>query len=339
MPGLCLERASICDDPDCLDDLAPAWNELLRHAFDDRLFLTPLWQRTWWRHFGDGHRLFVATVGDLDSLVTLYRDGDTLRFVGGTEVSDYLDGVARAENADDLLAEAWQAVFDRSGPARFDLIRIPDGSPTLSVVPRVAARHASTLSCRVEQYLPCPALKLPDSWDAYLGGLRKKDRHELRRKLRHAGATESGAPAAGTWRVTQTHSELTADLATFFRLHRLSSANKERFLTAPMEAFFANITAKLLDARALRLAIFSHDGRPVAATLSFVYRGRYMLYNSGYDPDAREFSPGIAAAAFAIQDAINLGCTIFDFLSGDERYKYQLGASDHWTYRIVVERG
>jgi CelD/BcsL family acetyltransferase involved in cellulose biosynthesis len=189
------------------------------------------------------------------------------------------------------------------------------------------------LSCHIDAYLPCPIVSVPASWEAFLLRLSKKDRHELRRKLRRALADGDW-----TWRASQTREELRDDLQTFFRLHRSSRTDKAAFLTPTVEAFFRDIVHALFEQSQVRLGIFARSGQPLAATLSFVYHGRYMLYNSGHDPAARALSPGIVATALAIQDAITLRCEVFDFLSGPERYKYHFGAHDEWTYRIVVER-
>ncbi len=61
-----------------------------------------------------------------------------------------------------------------------------------------------------------------------------------------------------------------------------------------------------------------------------------MLYNSGFDPQVREASPGLVLIAHCIEDAIRLGLREYDFLRGRERYKYDLGGRDRVVYRAVV---
>jgi len=45
-------------------------------------------------------------------------------------------------------------------------------------------------------------------------------------------------------------------------------------------------------------------------------------------------SLGIASHAFAVRDAIAQGFKTYDLLRGDEPYKYDLGASDRWLWRL-----
>jgi CelD/BcsL family acetyltransferase involved in cellulose biosynthesis len=39
-----------------------------------------------------------------------------------------------------------------------------------------------------------------------------------------------------------------------------------------------------------------------------------------------------------IRDAVEAGLPFFDFLRGDEPYKYDLGGKDYPLYRMVVKR-
>ncbi|MCB0129483.1 MAG: GNAT family N-acetyltransferase, partial [Caldilineaceae bacterium] len=72
---------------------------------------------------------------------------------------------------------------------------------------------------------------------------------------------------------------------------------------------------------------------------AFEYNKQLLLYNSGYDPDAHaQLSPGWVLLAYCIQYAIAVGCRVFDFMQGNEEYKYRFGSHDTRVMRIVVER-
>jgi CelD/BcsL family acetyltransferase involved in cellulose biosynthesis len=161
--------------------------------------------------------------------------------------------------------------------------------------------------------------------------LSKKQRHEIRRKLRRAQED-----VEWHWRTSQTPEDLNRDIEVFFQLHEASAHDKAEFMTDQMQAFFRSIARVLLAEGLLRLSVFHRDGLDVATNLSFSYRGRYLLYNSGYEPEQREHSPGITAVALSMQDAIAEKAVAFDFLSGDEPYKYQLGASNSYTARATA---
>jgi CelD/BcsL family acetyltransferase involved in cellulose biosynthesis len=197
-------------------------------------------------------------------------------------------------------------------------------------VARLAAERGWQSWSEVEE--TCPALALPADWETYLAGLDKKDRHELRRKLRKAEA----APMPITWRLVTEPAALPAAVETFIALHQQSSADKADFMDAQMIAFFRSLPAVLGETGWLEVALLDVGGEPAAAYLSFHYHGRIYLYNSGYDPRFGEWSTGLILLAQRIQAAIAAGVPCFDFLRGDERYKYDLGGRDHFVHRVLV---
>jgi CelD/BcsL family acetyltransferase involved in cellulose biosynthesis len=80
-----------------------------------------------------------------------------------------------------------------------------------------------------------PRISLSGDWEAYLHGLDKDRRHEVRRKRRRLDE-------AGPWSVEETTPEvLDRDLVVFFDLHRKSSRAKDDFLVGPVERFFRHI--------------------------------------------------------------------------------------------------
>ncbi len=250
------------------------------------------------------------------------------RLVGGVDVSDYLDLIAPAG----LEEEVWQALLQhRAGEAaEWDLHAIRATSPTREIVPRLGA--GAGLGVEVETEDRCPVLELPASWDAYLEGLSGKDRHELRRKMRKLerelpGTSVRSHAAFEGW---------DAALAEFLRLHRLSKVGKARFMDERMEAFFQDATRALAAAGWARLWFLDWNGVGVASFLCLEYAGSVGLYNSGFDPAHAKLAPGIVLLAHVIRDAIERGVLVFDFLRGEESYKYAFGPKPHDLFRIRV---
>ena len=79
-------------------------------------------------------------------------------------------------------------------------------------------------------------------------------------------------------------------------------------------------------------------GARTSATLCFDYNNDIYLYNSAYDPAYSSLSVSLLLKVFNIRDAINNGKKRFDFLSGNEPYKYDLGGQDVPLYRCVITR-
>jgi CelD/BcsL family acetyltransferase involved in cellulose biosynthesis len=78
----------------------------------------------------------------------------------------------------------------------------------------------------------------------------------------------------------------------------------------------------------LRASVLKLNGASVAALFAFDYHDIVYLYNSGYDPQQRPLSVGIISKVMLIKDSIERGKKKFDFLKGNEHYKYQLGGKE-----------
>jgi CelD/BcsL family acetyltransferase involved in cellulose biosynthesis len=326
-----IERASF-------DALRAAWASLLPAAVTPFPFQSIEWAESWWGVFGDGNELLLLratdeqerVIGIAPLMLTTTALGRTIQFIGGADVTDYLDIVA----AEGDLAAVWSAIFDHLLAMRdewdvIDLHCLPQWSPSHAAV---ADLLSSTLAVEIGQEEVCPIVRLDGTFEAYLRALPKKERHEVRRKARNF---ERDAPT-GRLRVVTEKAEALAALPDFFRLHRLSAPDKERFLTPDVERFFGAMTAATADAGWLRLYLMEIDDRPVAAVFTFVADGRMLVYNSGYDPAYAHVSAGMVLVGMMIEDAARLGLTVFDFLRGNEAYKYRFGATDTPIWRVIA---
>lgn len=259
------------------------------------------------------------------------RPGErVLRLVGGVAVADYLNIIAPLGRE----CAAWAAVlaYWAGRAADWDVLDLHSLPAATATSARCAAASYGTVWWGVEE--TCPVLALPAAWDDYLAALGKKDRHELRRKLRRA----ESYPDPLTWKVVNSGPGLAAALETFIALHRRSDEAKARFMTPVMELFFHRLLTTLAPTGWLEVATLYADDHPVAAYLSFRQAARLLLYNSGYDPRYGGYNTGFALLVYRIRQAIEEGVQTFDFLRGDERYKYDLGAQDQFIYRVIIRK-
>ena len=178
-----------------------------------------------------------------------------------------------------------------------------------------------------------PYMELPDSWDDYLAGLRKKDRHELRRKLRRL--EESGDFHVEQVSDVQGVSEAMED---FLHLMGQSRDEKSHFLTEERGAFFRDISVALARRGLLQLFFLEVDGVRTAATVCFDYNNVLSLYNSGHNPEYAALGTGFLLKALCLKKAICEGKDYFDLLRGTEPYKQHLGAKGQELYCLSIHR-
>ena len=327
-----VSQVAVREEP--FEGVAPEWSALAAQVPAPIPFAMPEWQRVWLRHFQDGRELRVVTMRDGDRLVgvaPLLIDGDRAEFVGHYSICDYMDAVVAPGMERAFYEMTLQHLAD-GGVKSVDFRGVRASSPTLDGVCDCAQACGYALEKQDEAV--APAVDLPSTWDDYLGQLSKKDRHELRRKLRRlmsAGGVDL--------HVVTGADEASEKLDTLFHLMRISSHHKEEFLDRPgMEAFFRDMTRTMASCGMLRFYFLTFDGQPVASVMNFDVAGVLYMYNSGYDPAYSHYAVGLMSKALLMQDAIEQGRTRVDFLRGDESYKYDLGGKDQQVYRLVLSR-
>lgn len=321
-------------------DLQEEWLQLLSQMPFQSVFFTPQWQATWWRHCGAGHQLHLLTMrsetGELQGLAPLmiaqHPDAPArLQCIGDLEICDYLDLLIAPAHQREVSQAFVTYVVDQLGSdMEFWLPNLARWSPTPMLLQDGLAAHG--LSVEVKQIETCPSILLPETWEAYLGTLRGKDRHEMRRKMRRAEAA-----VALEYTTATDLASLDANLETFFMLHRLSRQHDKRhFMTEDKAAFFRDMAHQLWPQGWLEVACLHADGVPVASLCCFTHNATYAAYNASYHPDYGHLSAGIMLFANRIRSAIERGFTWFDFLRGDEPYKYRFGAADQPLYELVA---
>jgi CelD/BcsL family acetyltransferase involved in cellulose biosynthesis len=314
------------------EELASDWSKLLARCACDTIFLTPEWQRLWWTYAGEGDLALVSVwAGDeLVGIAPLVYSGGAWGFAGGVEVADFLDVIALdAHRAD--VADAVLEYLQRQG-GRVELRNLRPTSLGATLIAALAELRG--LAPILEREDVSPKVDLPTDWETYLQLLSKKDRHELRRKLRRL-------TSAGDVRYYVANDPATraADVEAFLRLHRHSADEKAAFMTDRMATFFHALVHEFAPRGWLRLYFLEIDGVRVASVILFDYGGDYMLYNSGYDPAFAQLSAGLLLKALCLRDAIAERRRVFDFLQGDEPYKYDLGAVDVPILRLRLDLG
>jgi CelD/BcsL family acetyltransferase involved in cellulose biosynthesis len=89
----------------------------------------------------------------------------------------------------------------------------------------------------------------------------------------------------------------------------------------------------------LDLSFLTVEGQRAAAMWSYSYGDRMMLYNSGLDPAGfSALSPGIVLLSYNIEHTIQRGFKKYDFLQGDEDYKYRMGGQTTTVHNLIIER-
>lgn len=307
--------------------LEKEWRTLSEQSATASFFQTFDWVKIWLESFGQGEP-YILTLWEkeLVALTPFLKDErgfsfwGTAKVLGQELVTDFGDIVVRKGQEE----KAWRAFLlhfkNLNKPQRLSLHFLRESSPSFDFLKKEKGG-------KLKKEDVAPFIDLPSSWEEYLLGLERKKRHELERKIRRLEAT-------GAFEICAT-ADIEEGLDNFFRLVRLSNDQKRDFLKPEMENFFRTLVHHFFSKDMIDLCFLDLEGQRVATTLSFIYKDEILLYNSGFDPALSYLSPGFLLKAFLIKRAIENGRKKFDFLRGEERYKYDLGAKDQNLYQFI----
>ena len=327
-------RAERSDDPQ--DFIRRDWTALVHEDPTGTFFQTPAYLKLYWEEFGDELDLSFLFARDDDAAaprgaVALERIGTTIRFLGGTEVTDYMGPVAAVGDREAVAHGFVELLTSDESWSTAELLGLRDGSPWIDALQEAAGSQGIPAS--LADYDVAPGLPLPASWDAYLEALPSKLRHEVKRKARKL------TNDAGEWSLVFSDPDrVDHDLERFFELHRSSQGEKGKFMQPGMEIFFRRLAAAFLPTGEFRLGFIQIGEQWVAGAVGFVFNGTFSLYNSAFDRDWIKLSPGMVLVGELIRAAIEEGCSTFDMLKGDLEYKYRFGAEPRKLLRLDLSR-
>lgn len=286
--------------PSGLESLAPRIG-----PFASRPFLESVWH-----HRSDRQSQLHIESSTTGAIALVLSEG-MVQFAGQSDLTDYHSPMG-PDGADALVT-----ALNRFSGHPFTL----DSLPPETVAPISAALENAGMEASTGQTEVTAVLALPDSYAEWLDSIGKKQRHEVRRKRRRF-ESEFGDISI------ERH---TGDaIEAFCAMHRLSAGEKGQFMTAPMQDYFT----ELLDTADASIHMLMCDDVPRAAAFGFETDDGYFYYNSAYDPAAALASPGIVLFSMMIETEIERGAAVFDFLKGDEQYKFRHGAEPRPLHTI-----
>jgi len=318
------------------EDFASLTNYLTDRHFNlqwPSVFVLPFWLQTWWEQFGEGYELFLFSVwkeGILMGIAPLKSKDSTASLLGSPDVCDYLDFIINPGEENYFFEALFQAL-DQCGIKRLELFsQRPEAVVFDSFF---TEKQFKDWTGFFEEENSSSEINLFGSWESYLAGLHKKQRHEVRRKIRKL----ENETQSYSYKCLAEKDEVRSFIPLFMELF-LQNPEKQDFMTVSMEIFFQHLIIAAAETGLVRFGLLEVEGRTVAAVLYFDYEDKIYLYNSGYDSEYHSLGVGLLAKIFCIRDSIKRGKQIFDFLKGREIYKTCLGGKAVPIYQVTLER-
>jgi CelD/BcsL family acetyltransferase involved in cellulose biosynthesis len=214
---------------------------------------------------------------------------------------------------------------------KLDLFNLPARTPALLSIKKAALDAGFDVNQEILQ--PAPSIQLPSSWEDFLNSLDDRYREEINRKNRNAESYFLPVD----WYIASDQDTLDSDLDAFLDL-MADNPEKARFLTGPMRKQIKDIALSADREGWLQLAFLTVGGVKAAGYLNFDFQNVIWVYNSGINSTFENISPGWVLLSRLIEWAIQQERSIFDFMRGDEAYKYQFGGKDQHVVRITIHK-
>jgi CelD/BcsL family acetyltransferase involved in cellulose biosynthesis len=335
-------------DGEAINRLEAEWRALQAQCPDSTPFQTWEWNEAWWRAFGRHKRACLMLFYDSDSpgrerlvgIAPLYVSrhlGTPLRRLAwiGTGSSDYMGPLALPEFAEAVAGAMLKRLErDVSGWDIADLQHLRPSEPLARAGrAHVGRKAADRTTFPMDR---CPYLPLPAAWDLLLTRLGKKLRSNIgyydrliQRELKDVRSYIADAAS------------LQRGMSALFELHQ--KRWNARWLpgvlgTRRIQRFHREVAARFLAQGWLRLHLLEADGDIRSVLYCFAYNGRTYYYLGGFSPDLARYSLGTVLTAHAIRAAIEEGCVEFDFLRGEEGYKYRWQPEERVNCRLLLLR-
>ena len=327
--------------------LEPEWNSLLLESDANNVFLTWEWISAWRISLGKCAKLWVMIARDeqteqlLAVVPLMIRDRmlkgipvlKELAFLtSGKAAPDHLDVILHKDYKDQLLVELG-AFFQKQGK-QWDCIHLEGCRKDASVIEILLKKNQ-----QVDSYpVICPYLTLPESWDAYLKSLDKKRRYKIgsyRRKL------EASFPDQVIYQCITKQDLNDQQINDLFALHQQAQQAQGRagaFGAEDNREFHSLLIKQFLANDWLRLYFLSVDNKAIATVYSFNYNGVVSFYTTGFDSEWRDYSPGQQIIYYVLEQVMNEKAREFDFLRGDEDYKFMMTKTVREDYRIIISQ-
>jgi CelD/BcsL family acetyltransferase involved in cellulose biosynthesis len=316
---------------DAFKTLKNTWEILLSESCSNTIFMTWEWMYNWWKVFRKDHKLLLLLVrknNDIIGIAPIFLKTNNhagfksrcLQFLGSEFVgSDYLNFIIKKNEEEIFFREFFNFLKNQAIWDSMILSDIPKDSKNINFIRTESNRLGYNLVL-IDRKI-CPFTLLPGSWNEYLNNLSPSKRYDIRRKIRKIQKEQNIE-----LEIISNGNLLKKSIDALIEMNveRLRFKSETGgFQDQDFTRFHQKIIPVFSDRDWVRLCFLKFQNNPIATLYIFKYNSTYYYYQSGMRMSYKRFSPSTVLFALIIKHAIESEkIKIFDFLQGEERYKY-----------------
>lgn len=347
-------------------ELKDSWKEITENS-DTTIFQTYIWNKTWWKYFGEGKTLFILTIYEDGKLVGIFPGFlDDIHFFGrriysclrllGTTVfqpqgeelkglkiySDYMDMIVRPGYGSKVGAALTAFFFNSEPEPPFDEVVLEeireDSHISKWLLPCMDNKNIRYSS---EDQSACPVTPLEPTWEKYLATMSKRRRNHARKYIRYVEDPEIKTYNFERAETAEQVNSLFQKLTDLHQKHWNTLGQpgvfKEKryflFLKEAVQLFFEEGNLWLHGINSLE-----DNNKTVAVDLHLVHKKRICLLQRAYDsgPEIKAGSPGTVLLYNSLLHGIKHNYELFDFLRGEDSYKYRTANTTLQNKKYII---
>ena len=334
-----------------LAKLEDNWNAVYDADDEAQVFLSWQWLSGWLSCIEGPWFILAAKAGEAADLPyvaflplrlqTKVEKSDVISDMrmAGNYAADYTGIICRPE-AENKVIPAFARTIKQMNWARLNLenVRMSERRARLLLACFPKASFNATEVDRVNKVDGidngvCPYLPLPKDWNGYLDSLSANTRQKIRRLLKQVDTP-------GEYRITVSTAEtLAQDLKTLLGFWATKWRPRKGDRVDSLVRSNGVMLTRSFQSGMLFLPTFWHGDRPVAALATLVdpRKRTFSFYMTGRDETFEGPPSGVILHAFSIRHAIANGFSEYDFLRGNESYKYSFGCAERKIRCTVLE--
>lgn len=334
------------DDLAAVLSLREDWNSLLADSSMPNIFLTWEWITTWWKWFGGGKQLRLIVVWEGSRIIGIlpvyigrislfpFIKFDGVFFVGdgGPLCPDYLSPIIKEQDISRVSKIMAEALLENS--KEYKVIKFSNILLSSKPMEVLLNNLGRIFYIQKSAGVRCPFKPLPSDYTTFLSGLSSKRRKALRwmtkKIFRQHKVTLEHHTALD--QVTDAFEKMTD----IFNKSRRGRTSNQGFNRKDYLGFHQEVAKAFAQRGWLRIYILLFDTVPVAFIYGYYYDRKFWFYQTSFDSTFNQDSPGNIILQMAIESLIKEGAREFDFLRGEEDYKYIYAPQERRTTTVAL---
>ena len=251
--------------------------------------------------------------------------------------SDYLDVIVQKKNHTKWLDQIWSQLFGglRSQWDLLEYADTPSDSRALTQFYRLADEDDRCLSRKITGTEVCPYMPLPEQSEQLLSSLSSTRRYTINHSRKRL--SELGELQIRTCKRLDEVSEALARLKEINTRSWQERGQPGSFSTSEFISFHSSMAEIALQREQLLLCSLWVGDRYLGGFYGFAYHGTLYFYIMSVEKsDQKRVNTGDLLLSHCMEDGIQRGCRMFDFLRGDEPYKYRWTESDRRLLSLQI---